>query len=215
MHSRAVSPLICLTASISVVQRWIVPQEQETYVPYLVRNEMSVMQNCQLHICENIQRGGFWWAPELRRLYIPHLISTIFEIFALQDLNSTKLSSLQELPLEARDRAVQIVQIWETLKKNSAGLKVGESAASSIILKGKKFEDNQDSSCSPTKRANWGKGFLVRDTNENQLVTLDWLQRSCMQMGGKFKEHQPSRQGLMADNYCDLMQHAQAFSNSA
>lgn len=129
MHSRAVSPLICFTASISVVQRWIVPQEQETYVPYLVRNEMSVMQNCQLHTCENIQLGGFWWAPELRRLYIPHLVSTIFEIFALQDLNSTKLSSLQELPREARDRAVQRVQIWETLKKNSAGLKVGESAA--------------------------------------------------------------------------------------
>lgn len=60
-----------------------------------------------------------------------------------------------------------------------------------------------------------GKRLLVRDTKENQLVTLDWLQRSCMQMGGKFREHQPSRRGLMADNYGDLMQRAQAFSNSA
>lgn len=55
------------------------------------------MQNCQLHICENIHRGGFWWALELRRLYFPHLILTIFEIFVLQYLNSTKLSSLKEL----------------------------------------------------------------------------------------------------------------------
>lgn len=60
--------LICSTASIGVVQRWIIPKEQEMYRVLL--SEMFLMQNCQLHICKNIQYAGFCWALELQRLNI-------------------------------------------------------------------------------------------------------------------------------------------------
>lgn len=70
LHSNALSSLICSTASIGVVQRWIIPQSRKCIVPYSVRNEMPLMQKCQLHICKNIHLCWFCWALELRRLKI-------------------------------------------------------------------------------------------------------------------------------------------------
>lgn len=67
LHSNALSSLICSTASIGVVQRWIIPQSRKCIVPYSVRNEMPLMQKCQLHICKNIHLCFFFvglWSCE-------------------------------------------------------------------------------------------------------------------------------------------------------
>lgn len=59
LHSNALSSLICSTASIGVVQRWIIPQSRKCIVPYSVRNEMPLMHKCQFHICQNIHLCWF------------------------------------------------------------------------------------------------------------------------------------------------------------
>lgn len=59
LRSNALASLICSTASIGVVQRWIIPQSRKRVVPYSVRNEMPLVQKCQLHICKNIHLCWF------------------------------------------------------------------------------------------------------------------------------------------------------------
>lgn len=173
---------------------------------------MSLMQNCQLHICENIQCGGFCWVPELRRLFFPRLIWTIFGIFVLQDLNSTKLLSLKELPPEARD-------VGRTQGADLGDVKIQELCRTegrrecSVLYHSEREDVWKQPGLFPqsNQACKLGKRLLVRDTNKIQLVTLDWLQRSCMQMGGKFKERQWSLQhsspGLMADNDISCIMH--------
>lgn len=86
LHSKAVSPLICSTASLGVVQRWIIPQEQDTYCVLLSEKwNVSHAKLSDSHLWKHVAclLGS--------RLYFPHLISTVFDIFVRRDLNPTKL----------------------------------------------------------------------------------------------------------------------------
>lgn len=166
------------------------PRSRERIGPYSVRNEMSLTQNRQLHICKNIQSGGFCWAPERRRLYFPHLISAIFEIFVLHDLNSTELPSLNEPPPEASDRAADLGAVKKELFRVEGRRECG-------VLCPSEREDvwkHPGLFPQPNQACELGERLLLWDTKKEQLVTVVWLQRSCTQVGGKLKGRRPSLQ---------------------
>lgn len=77
VRSNSLSRLICSTASIGVVRRWIIPKEQRMYCASIApweKKKRSVMQNCQMHICKNIQNVGLSPVLELWRSKVKVLL---------------------------------------------------------------------------------------------------------------------------------------------
>lgn len=186
------------------------PRSRKCIGPYSVRNEMSLTQNRQLHICENIQSGGFCWAPERRRLYFPHLISAIFEIFVLHDLNSTELPSLNEPPPEASDRAADLGAVKKRTLPSWRSARVRRPLS---FWKGRRLKTSRTLPAAQPSVRTGGKVVAMR--HEEGTIGHCGLAPEILHAGGRKVEGASAiTAALMADKDCDLMQQAQGSSHS-